>query len=70
MNAFIIGNGFDIAHNMPTAYGNYKKHLLNRFPEMDRDYMYIPSLVTALDGGEAVDEEGVASLLCYLPAVY
>ena len=30
---FIIGNGFDIAHGIPTAYGEFRKWLIKRYPD-------------------------------------
>lgn len=27
MNLFIIGNGFDLAHNLPTRYEDFKNYL-------------------------------------------
>ena len=29
-NLFIIGNGFDIAHGLPTKYADFKKYLSDR----------------------------------------
>ena len=31
---YIIGNGFDRHHNMPTAYSHYREYLINHFPEL------------------------------------
>ena len=66
MNAFIIGNGFDIAHGMHTAYKYFYEYLKKRFPKMNCEYMYVPTQVTAPDGGDIVDESDATSLLCYL----
>lgn len=31
---FIIGNGFDIAHNIPSSYGNFRDYCAHYMPEM------------------------------------
>lgn len=31
MNLFIIGNGFDLAHNMKTRYSDFKKYLIKKY---------------------------------------
>ena len=66
MNAFIIGNGFDLAHDMQTSYNDFYAYLKDRFPNMDYDFIFVPTPVTAPDGGDYVGEENVAALLCYL----
>ena len=32
-NLFIIGNGFDRGHDMPTSYNNFKDWLIEMYPE-------------------------------------
>lgn len=34
MNAFIIGNGFDLVHNMLTTYTDFHNFFLEQFPDM------------------------------------
>lgn len=31
----IIGNGFDLAHGLPTSYNHFLNHIWNKFSEMD-----------------------------------
>lgn len=38
MNLFIIGNGFDLAHGLPTSYGNFRDYL------EEVDWSYLESL--------------------------
>ena len=66
MRTFIIGNGFDLAHNMPTKYSDFKKYLIERFPNSKNGQMYVPGQMITPDGGVIVDETEAASLLVYL----
>lgn len=38
MKLFIIGNGFDLHHNMPTGYNDYKKFLNNSHPDAIKSF--------------------------------
>lgn len=38
MKLYIIGNGFDIAHGMPTRYSDYKRFLDTNYPEVSTKY--------------------------------
>lgn len=38
---FIIGNGFDRAHNLPTSYWDFRKYILTRYPDAE-SYYFIP----------------------------
>ncbi|MBZ5482420.1 hypothetical protein JGU65_24860 [Bacillus sp. T_4] len=31
-NLFIIGNGFDLAHRLPTSYKDFYKYLIKTYP--------------------------------------
>ena len=31
---FIIGNGFDLAHNMPTSYRDFRRYILEMYPQI------------------------------------
>ena len=33
---FIIGNGFDLAHNMPTKYSDLRNHIIKTYPESQK----------------------------------
>lgn len=45
---FIIGNGFDLAHGMPTQYSDFRKFIVETYPEAAKrskkmvsiDYLY------------------------------
>lgn len=30
---FIAGNGFDIAHGIPTKYSEFRKYIISRYPD-------------------------------------
>jgi len=34
MKLFIIGNGFDLCHYLPSSYGNFKAFMKEREPEL------------------------------------
>lgn len=38
MNLFIIGNGFDLGHNLPTRYWDFRVYLEERYPEFLRAF--------------------------------
>ncbi len=31
---FIAGNGFDIAHGIPSKYSEFRKYLIKKYPEV------------------------------------
>ena len=66
MNAFIIGNGFDLAHGLPTSYSDFHSYLLEQFPNLNTNCMYVPTPAIGHHGEDVVSEEDTASLLCYL----
>lgn len=33
----IIGNGFDLAHRIPTSYNDFRKYLLKKYPDAYRN---------------------------------
>lgn len=47
MKLFIIGNGFDLGHNMKTKYWNFREYLSNMYPdfleEFEKHYRIFPS---------------------------
>lgn len=62
---FVIGNGFDCyLHGLPTKYSDFRKYLLNRFPDAE-SFNTIPD-GTQMPKGEIVyDEEEVAGYTHY-----
>ena len=51
-NLFIIGNGFDIAHGLPTTYEDFHRFLLDEYPNTDQDSLVIPETFTMPDGSD------------------
>ena len=66
MKAFIIGNGFDLAHDMPTSYNYFKKYLIKRFPCIENKSCYVPSQIIAPDGENIVDQNEAAPFLYHI----
>ena len=66
---FIIGNGFDIAHGLPTSYDDFRKYLSNTYMnnkcEVDAMPM-IPTVSIGSKGEEICDMEEVANFLVYI----
>lgn len=64
MNLFIIGNGFDLAHNLPTTYEHFHKYLKRTYPEAVK---MVPSFNIAStmmpDGEEVYDDTEVVAFL-------
>ena len=52
---FIIGNGFDRAHNLPTSYWDFRKYILTRYPDAE-SYYFIPESTLMPKGNEEYDE--------------
>lgn len=62
-NLFIIGNGFDLAHGLPTSYADFRKYLENAY-KIKAGSLEQPSLTLALDHhGYEHSESDVASFL-------
>lgn len=51
---YIIGNGFDLFHELPTRYKNYKDYLEETHPYLAQEYESFPFLrrrtITQQDG--------------------
>lgn len=61
---FFIGNGFDLAHNLPTKYLNFKEYLENNYQESENINPTINISSTIMpDGEEKYDVYEVVSLL-------
>lgn len=65
-NLFVIGNGFDLDHNLKTAYDHFRQYLLSNYPEIKMDEMTIPTEKHLPDGGVEYDNVEVLSMLFYL----
>ena len=45
---FITGNGFDIAHGIPTTYADFRNYVIDQYPEaltLRNEVVYIAWLV-------------------------
>ncbi|MDC2867321.1 bacteriophage abortive infection AbiH family protein [Bacillus sp. BP-3] len=61
---FIIGNGFDLDHKLPSSYEDFRKYLLRKYPNakgMSPSYMISSTILP--NGGEEYDKEEVVSFL-------
>lgn len=59
---FIIGNGFDRAHALPTSYWDFRKYIMTRYPDAE-SYYFIPESTLMPKGNEEYDEEEVAGYI-------
>lgn len=65
-NLFIIGNGFDLGHEMKTSYNEFKNWINKEFPNTRDPYTFeFAYSITMPDGEEYVSEEDLASFLAY-----
>ena len=60
---FIIGNGFDLAHNYPTSYNNFRDYITARFPGSDKYDELVPMSTTMSDCDEKYDEDEIAGYI-------
>lgn len=63
---FIIGNGFDLAHGLPTAYGCFHRYLQETYPDASEEYASVPWATTGHHGEELYDKNEVVGYLMYL----
>ncbi|MBE6058006.1 bacteriophage abortive infection AbiH family protein [Clostridium sp.] len=64
-NFFIIGNGFDLAHNVKTSYEEFHKYLEDNYCYKE-DLFNIPESNMLPDGGEIYDDDEVVTILINL----
>ena len=62
-NLFIIGNGFDIAHNLPTRYSDFQSYLIKKYPEASSEYLEIPQSTIMPDGEEKYNDNDIVGFL-------
>ena len=62
-NLFIIGNGFDLAHKLPTKYYDFKNYLLEKFPNVDTECVYVPESIIDQNGDKVYSNTEVVSFL-------
>ncbi|MBY6035777.1 bacteriophage abortive infection AbiH family protein [Fictibacillus nanhaiensis] len=65
-NLFVVGNGFDLDHELETSYNHFRKYLLANYPEIKMDELIVPNERHLPDGGVEYDDEEVLSMLFYL----
>ena len=66
---FIFGNGFDIAHNIPTRYSDFRQWLIEMCGEYDEDFIFdyeLPSYETNYKGLESYNEAKFAEFFLRL----
>ncbi len=61
MKLYICGNGFDLHHNLPTSYNNYKDYLQQHYLHIYKEYNNFPYLLENNDINRWADVE---SALC------
>lgn len=63
-NLFIIGNGFDLAHNLKTSYEDFHEYLKNEYPDAKMDGCHnIPESKMSHHGDIYYDDEEVAGVI-------
>lgn len=61
---FIIGNGFDIAHGLPTKYSDFQKYLLSMYPDAQKTFPSFSIDSTLMpDGEEVFDKDEAVGLI-------
>lgn len=60
---FIIGNGFDIAHGLPTRYSDFQDYLMENYPGASDEYLSVPESITMPDGSEKYNDDEVVGFL-------
>lgn len=65
-NLFIIGNGFDRAHDMETSYADFQGYLQRKYPNANGTKLIIPSGTQMPKGDVKYDDGEVVSFLIYI----
>ncbi|MDF2857393.1 MAG: hypothetical protein K0Q87_3244 [Neobacillus sp.] len=60
---FIIGNGFDVAHNLPTKYSDFQDYLIGKYPEASDECLVVPESFIMPDGEERYNDDEVVGFL-------
>ncbi|HDW8007356.1 bacteriophage abortive infection AbiH family protein [Bacillus cereus] len=61
---FIIGNGFDLAHSLPTSYEDFRQYLIHNYPgAVKSSPSFNINSTTLPNGSEVYDNEDVVSFL-------
>ncbi len=65
-NLFIIGNGFDKSHGLPTDYEDFHHYLLENYPDSYHDGFSYPESSMGHHGEEVFDEDHVVGFISSL----
>lgn len=63
MKLYIIGNGFDVFHGLPTRYSDFRSYIISLYPDAEDSIDYIPDSYEFPNGGTRFDEELVAQFI-------
>lgn len=63
---FIIGNGFDLDHKLPTRYENFHDYLRAAYPNASEEFACVPMFQLDHHGEEVCDDDEIAGYLMSL----
>lgn len=63
---FVIGNGFDLDHNLLTRYADFHNYLRIAYPNASEEFACVPTFQTDHHGEEVCDEDEIAGYLMNL----
>ena len=63
---FIIGNGFDLDHKLPTKYEDFHKYLRTAYPDANEEYVCVPVFTVGHHGEDVCDKDEVVGYLMNL----
>ncbi|MGG0482425.1 bacteriophage abortive infection AbiH family protein [Priestia aryabhattai] len=63
-NLFIIGNGFDLAHGLPTSYEHFHQYLVNNYPgSLEKEPSFNIEGTTTPNGGIKFDDDELVAFI-------
>ena len=65
-NLFVIGNGFDLAHNMETGFNQFRNYLNANYSINQNNTLYVPETIIDNHGNELQDTTEIVNLIIYL----
>ncbi len=63
---FLIGNGFDLAHEIKSSYEDFHQYLQAEYPNANGDEFIMPEFTNMPDGEQYYDNDVVVTYLLYL----
>lgn len=60
---FIIGNGFDVSHKLPTKYSDFQDYLKENYSDASDEYLIVPESFMMPDGDERYNDDEVVGFL-------